>query len=367
MTITAKDWRTKKHTPISAVQECMESGKKIPLLESIIAEDAQASVLYSRKFLQGPFIQGEPAIARSGEWSIHYANNVLMKRFPKGEPAIVKEAKRLEYFRQNASNFLERRWRLLEEALLENPKKLECFEYMKIVGKLLPEFQSIIDEMLESPQEAFMLVRDIVKKRFKPAENIIATDAFVAIEYATKYLKGEFTKAEKKIAESAYESLVYAREIKKGRFELGEKAIAEEPEYSISYALFRQEPFELGEKAIAKRARSSYTYATVIKKGRFELGEEAIAVDPYFATRYAIFLNTPFPLAEPVIKSVESLWREYKQKFTSVVIISTCPSCYKIGQHPLGIKTTKCYSCGYEYDLNDDRASSRKVRIENVK
>jgi hypothetical protein len=80
----------------------------------------------------------------------------------------------------------------------------------------------------------------------------------------------------------------YASYILKGKFELGEKAIAENTDYSFNYALYvLNKPFPLGEAAISIDAEYSYNYALYVLNGPFPLGEKAIAEDKYYSDLYA--------------------------------------------------------------------------------
>ena len=58
--------------------------------EKAIAEVSGCSYLYSL-ILEGPFPEGEDAIAESACWSANYAHDTLQGRFIKGEPAILKD------------------------------------------------------------------------------------------------------------------------------------------------------------------------------------------------------------------------------------------------------------------------------------
>jgi hypothetical protein len=79
----------------------------------------------------------------------------------------------------------------------------------------------------------------------------------------------------------------YAFKILKGRFQLGEKAIATDSEYSYWYARdVLGCRFELGEQTIASNATFSYFYAKDVVKGRFELGEKSIINDNYYRLEY---------------------------------------------------------------------------------
>lgn len=58
--------------------------------EAAIATDARYSYYYAMH-INGPFPEGEAAIATDPQWASLYARWVLNRRFPEGEPAIVKD------------------------------------------------------------------------------------------------------------------------------------------------------------------------------------------------------------------------------------------------------------------------------------
>lgn len=94
----------------------------------------------------------------------------------------------------------------------------------------------------------------------------------------------------------------YARDFLRGRFELGEPAIAKRAEYAYYYARdVLKSRFKLGEEAIAKSAYYSIMYAGKVLKGRFELGEPAISTSPAKSIAYARLIGGKFPLGEPAI------------------------------------------------------------------
>lgn len=93
----------------------------------------------------------------------------------------------------------------------------------------------------------------------------------------------------KTISQNAKYAREFAENVIKGRFLLGEPAIATDPEQSFYYAYsVINGRFELGEPAIAKNSSIALRYATRVVKGRFELGEPAIAQDENYAYQYAI-------------------------------------------------------------------------------
>ena len=73
-------------------------------------------------------------------------------------------------------------------------------------------------------------------KRYPPLEDIIASNAHVALQYAEVIINGKFPQAEKIIRESPVYSLEYALYVLKGRFPEGEAAIAKEDHTSYMYA-----------------------------------------------------------------------------------------------------------------------------------
>ena len=80
---------------------------------------------------------------------------------------------------------------------------------------------------------------------------------------------------------------LYARNTLKGRFELGEQAIATEPVFSYYYARdILKGRFEIAEPVIATYPKHSYWYARDVLGGRFELGEPVIATNKNYKKQY---------------------------------------------------------------------------------
>jgi hypothetical protein len=119
------------------------------------------------------------------------------------------------------------------------------------------------------------------------------------------------------ITKSSKYSFYYASDILKGRFPLGEPAIATDPYQAKDYATtILKGRFKLAEPTIAKNSYASYIYALKVLKGPFKLGEPAILKDPEDALLYAKnVLKKPWPKAEPIIAS--NIWTtiEYNTSF----------------------------------------------------
>lgn len=60
------------------------------VLDPLMAKEAESAYTYARYVLNGPFPEGEAAIATDAYFSYHYAIMVLGNRFELGEPIIAR-------------------------------------------------------------------------------------------------------------------------------------------------------------------------------------------------------------------------------------------------------------------------------------
>ena len=139
----------------------------------------------------------------------------------------------------------------------------------------------------------------------------LSEDGLVGLCYK-QILSNELVIYAQKYARIGY---MYSCHVLKGRFELGEPAIAKDSYYSYLYAMeILKGRFELGEPVIASSAEYSYYYATDVIKGRFELGEPAIAKDTHYSYWYTTeTLKGRFELGEDAISSDTNIKNKYKQ------------------------------------------------------
>jgi hypothetical protein len=81
--------------------------------------------------------------------------------------------------------------------------------------------------------------------------------------------------------------------------------IANNSQFAFAYSInILRGRFKLGERAIARSGYISYLYARDIIKGRFELGEEAISKSAECSCKYAEeVLDERFKLGEEVIRT----------------------------------------------------------------
>lgn len=191
------------------------------------------------------------------------------------------------------------------------------YAYNEIKGR----YDSGESVLAKSPKFAFYYARDVLKGRFAQGEAAIATEAHYAYLYAFFIFKGPFKQGEDAIAKSPEHSYLYAIHVLKGRFEKGEAAIAKEHECNITdYAnmLIRNKLISLTtaydlclhnpslrpifEHVVAQDAYTSYCYARDVLKGRFELGEDAIAKGcPVYSYEYAKIIKGRFEKGEASI------------------------------------------------------------------
>lgn len=95
-------------------------------------------------------------------------------------------------------------------------------------------------------------------------------EAWGILEKNSNLTEEEIFDLECVIAESPIRSYRYGKEVLKGRFKLGEEAIATD-------------------------AQVSYLYAKDVLKGRFLLGEKTISKDPHYSSMYAKYAYSPKP------------------------------------------------------------------------
>jgi hypothetical protein len=124
---------------------------------------------------------------------------------------------------------------------------------------------------------AFWYAKNIIKGRFYEAEELMIFGDYQCIANYIESFGGINEKVEIFICNDAANACRYAETVLKGRFELGESAIASDDYWSLRYAFYvLKGRFELGEPVIANNGRRAFEYANDVLKGRFELGEPVI-------------------------------------------------------------------------------------------
>jgi hypothetical protein len=163
----------------------------------------------------------------------------------------------------------------------------------------------LLEDEIEDKLEQLIKLQAYVGEYNVSCEVELIDDDLVALMHTgTRYVVDDEMLDALQSASSAYD---YARNFIKGRFELGESAIAADAYYSYYYACdVIKGRFKLGEPVIAKDARYAYYYACDVIKGRFELGEPVIAKDAKWAYVYACdAIKGRFELGEPkILKSI---------------------------------------------------------------
>jgi hypothetical protein len=142
---------------------------------------------------------------------------------------------------------------------------------------------------IEDKLEQLLKLQAYVGEYNVPCEVELVNDDLVVLMYSgARYVVDDKMLTALQSVEDAYD---YAYYVIKGRFELGEPAIAANAFYSYWYACdVIKERFELGERTIATNAYYSYEYARDVIKGRFELGEPKILKSIY-AKNYKLLLR----------------------------------------------------------------------------
>lgn len=98
----------------------------------------------------------------------------------------------------------------------------------------------------------------------------------------------------------------YAKYFLGGRFPEAEDIIATDAKAAVDYAMsvLRRSRFQKGEKAISKTAKTALEYAKYVIGGKWPAGEPAIARDAESAYFYAVYvIDAIFPAGEPAIKA----------------------------------------------------------------
>ena len=227
-----------------------------------------------------------------------------------------------------AREIVKGRWPQGEETILNSEYKVDYINFLKKIGYEDLEESTTLQNM--SPDDAYDKAVDLFNKKEpipKELEDIIATHAQNALNYAYYILKGRFLKGEPAISKNGMMAIDYAMEVVGGRFPEGEEAISEDPELHDEYIEFlnsigyedleestsnnpyknlssdqaydlainlssKNTPIPKGlEEIIAQDPHNSYFYAKYVVKGRFPQGEPMIMSNLDAKANYIRFLN----------------------------------------------------------------------------
>lgn len=120
-----------------------------------------------------------------------------------------------------------------------------------------------------SPIYSAMYAHNVLKRRWKWGEPVIAKDGFAAYKYADLVIKGPFPLGEKAISRDGHIASLYATRVLKARFVIGEKSIAKDPFAAARYAsTIIKGRWKKGEKAIMEEPQAMLQYARGALKGR---------------------------------------------------------------------------------------------------
>lgn len=189
--------------------------------------------------------------------------------------------------------------------------KIPAVELEKLKNIELTTQDFFSDEEIET-LENFIIATPNIKDFINP-EEAFNLFCYMLEEFEEVALKPLAIKGlELIMAEDAEYSYYYAEDVLKGRFELGEPAIAQDYFFSMTYARdVICGDFPLGEKAISQDFASSYHYANALGK-RFELGEKKIAESGQTSLAYATkVIKGRFPLGEKEIEKKPKVKEEY--------------------------------------------------------
>ena len=274
-------------SPDEALERLLQ-GETDEYLVKAVAINPRTAIEYAESILEGPFPEGEPAIAKNADYSFDYAR-LIGRRFELGEPAMSKDGLTAYVY---AKYILQEPWPLGEPSIASSKwsqayartilqgrpwtgldqKVTEAFDLKNLVSdpKKLQTYDTHI-----SPKEAYEKLKagELDGIYFKA----VSTDPFYSLKTAIDVLEGPFPLGEPAIATSSSYSLLYALNVLKDRFILGEPSIATIPYTALEYARrVIKGPFPLAEPTFATSAGYSFMYAKHILHGPFPLGEKAI-------------------------------------------------------------------------------------------
>jgi hypothetical protein len=167
------------------------------LLRNKVAKIPSAAYTFAMNILDGPFPEGEPAIATDPGFSYHYAHLVLHGRFPMGEPAI---ASHYSYSYSYAFYVVGGRWSEGEPAILRNSDAIIRYAENVIKGRW-PEGEDALLHMGTPMDNLLDYAEKIIKGRWLEAEPLLVKvgSPWTLYWYAKNVIKGRWLEAEHRI------------------------------------------------------------------------------------------------------------------------------------------------------------------------
>ncbi len=154
---------------------------------------------------------------------------------------------------------------ILTSKKLDDSQKYDLINTYKLITENKNRYSEKLENIIKTktdPHYAYVYARDVIKGRWKEAEEYIKTDPYWAFRYARDVIKGRWKEAEEYIKTNPQSAYFYARDVIKGRWPEAEDYIKKDPYYA-------------------------YHYAKNVIKGRWPEAEEYIKKDPKYAAHYA--------------------------------------------------------------------------------
>lgn len=180
------------------------------LMRKKAAENPGTAYTFSVNVLDGPFPEGEPAMAKESVYSYQYAFMVLHDRFPMGEPVI---ATHYSYSYSYARNIIHGRWPEGEPAILKNGDAIIRYAERVIMGRW-SEGEDALLNMGGNMDNLLDYADKIVKGRWLEAEPLLlkVANPWTLYWYAKNCIHGRWPEAEARIGYKYDASLSYAEE-----------------------------------------------------------------------------------------------------------------------------------------------------------
>jgi hypothetical protein len=187
----------------------------------------------------------------------------------------------------------------------------EAYAVANKSGKRIPKLERLI---LLSHAATVMYARDVLKSRWKDAEDFIGTDGKASYVYAKEVIKGRWTHGEKAVLSNPWMCCLYAEEVIKGRWKEAERIILACP-YSEPCAIYAKTVirgrWKQAEPVILRDIHAAWDYVINVVQGRWRKAEALFATDARIAAYYASLINQRFTTAEKIIATDELAAQKY--------------------------------------------------------
>jgi len=274
--------------------------------------------LYIFRVIKGRWPEVEPTIMEDPESAYDYARLIIKDRWPEAEPYIKKN---IGYYKQYYDEFI--RGKILKsDNELKKMTKRKRAEYLydyainsKSRKRLDKKYEDIIkifpdtayqyarniikgrwkeaeEFIIKNPEWAYKYARSVIKGRWRKAEEYIMKDRCYIYKYALNIIGGRWKEAESIIKQNACDAYQYIRDIVGKRVKEVESVIMEDPQYAYLYAKnIIKGRWKEAEPYILKNLDCAYDYAEYIIKDRWLEIEKYIIEDNYLTYSYCNKFN----------------------------------------------------------------------------